>query len=57
LFKGEERGLREFRKHLNWYFKGMKNSKMLKERVNTLSKFDEFLEIIKIFGRIEKCKT
>ena len=57
LFKGEERGLREFRKHLNWYFKGMRNSKMLKERVNTLSKFDEFLEIIKIFGRIEECKT
>ena len=34
----EERGaMREFRKHINWYIKGMRNATLYKNRANSIS--------------------
>ncbi|MFH1824085.1 MAG: tRNA dihydrouridine synthase DusB [Candidatus Firestonebacteria bacterium] len=55
-FKGEERGTREFRKHLHWYFKGVRGFKLLRQRINTLSTFDEFLKLMRDFEEENLCK-
>ncbi len=35
--RGEARGIREMRKHLAWYFKGMPGAARLREKINTMS--------------------
>lgn len=45
--KGEERGIKEARKHIAWYIKGMKDSSFVKTRVFksvTLAEIDELFE-------------
>jgi len=44
--KGPKIGILEFRKHLAWYIKGMKNSTFLKTKAFRASTFDEFSDII-----------
>ena len=38
--KGESRGIKEARKHIAWYIKGLKDSSALKSKVFTISEFD-----------------
>ena len=38
--KGESRGIKEARKHIAWYIKGLKDSSTLKSKVFTISEFD-----------------
>jgi tRNA-dihydrouridine synthase B len=36
-FSGERRGVKEMRKHLSWYFKGMPGSARMRDRVNAMT--------------------
>ena len=47
--KGEERGIKEARKHIAWYIKGMKNSSELKTLIFKTSKYDETIKILSEF--------
>ena len=47
--KGEERGIKEARKHIAWYIKGMKNSSELKSIIFKTSKYDETTNILSNF--------
>ncbi len=44
-YKGEYTGIREARKHLAWYIKGLKNSTNAKTLLNTANSYDEVVEI------------
>lgn len=44
--KGENIGVREMRKHISWYLKGMKNSNGIKNRINTIKEKDEIENIL-----------
>ncbi len=39
--KGEKMGVREMRKHIAWYLKGMKDSNEVKNKINTIVSLDE----------------
>ncbi len=54
-YKGEHTGMREFRKHLLWYFKGMKGLKHLRPLVNSLGTLTEFHRILEIAGKGDLC--
>lgn len=45
LFKGENRAVREMRKHIAWYLKGLRDSAKVRETVN---KVDSAVELIRI---------
>ena len=47
--KGEEKGIKEARKHIAWYIKGMKNSSELKSLIFKTSKYDETTKILSDF--------
>ena len=40
-FKGEYLGIREMRKHVAWYTKGMKGSAKLRDQINLVESYDE----------------
>ncbi len=40
-FKGEYLGIREMRKHVGWYTKGMKGSAKLRDEINKVESYDE----------------
>ena len=42
--KGEYVGIREFRKHLCWYLKNMKESSKIRAKVNTIENVNELIE-------------
>lgn len=44
--KGEKLGVREMRKHLAWYLKGMRNSNEVKNRINTIDHKYEIINIL-----------
>lgn len=44
--KGEHIGVREMRKHINWYIKGMKNASQLKNQVNKIETKEEMIEVL-----------
>ncbi len=46
-FKGEYTGVREMRKHIQWYTTGMKNSSELRRKVNLSESIEDLEEIIK----------
>lgn len=48
-YKGEK-NIREFRKHLSWYFKGIPGAKKIRSKLFEINNFDDILEIIKIFN-------
>ena len=45
-FKGEFIGIREMRKHIAWYTKGLKDSSELRVKVNKTESYDELLNLI-----------
>lgn len=44
--KGENVGVREMRKQLAWYLKGLQNSNEVKNKINTLSHREEIIELL-----------
>lgn len=44
--KGEEVGVREMRKHLAWYIKGMQGSNEIKNRINTTNNKVDMIDIL-----------
>ena len=46
-FKGEYTGVREMRKHIQWYTTGMKNSSELRRKVNLSESIEDLEKIIK----------
>ncbi len=44
--KGEKTGVREMRKHMAWYLKGIRNSNIVKNRINTIVTRDEMEEVL-----------
>ena len=45
--KGEYTAIREMRKHVAWYVKGMKNATIIRNEINTYETYDECVEIFK----------
>lgn len=45
--KGEYTAVREMRKHIGWYLKGMPSAKILKDEINKLENFSEILYLLK----------
>ncbi len=45
-FKGEYQGIREMRKHVAWYTRGMKGSARLREKVNQVESYEELQELL-----------
>lgn len=45
--KGEYTAVREMRKHIGWYLKGMPSAKIVKDEVNKLENFSEILQLLK----------
>lgn len=44
--KGERVGVREIRKHIAWYLKGLRNSNEIKNQINTMDKKNEMIETL-----------
>ncbi len=47
LYKGEDVGMREARKHVAWYIKGLKDSAFFRNEAGHLKTLDEFYSLIK----------
>ena len=45
-FKGDFIGIREMRKHVAWYTKGMKGSAKLRDAINQVESYEELVEIL-----------
>ena len=44
--KGEYTGIREMRKHLAYYTKGLKNSSVIRNHINTLETKEELINVL-----------
>ena len=44
--KGEYNGIREMRKHIGWYTKGMENGSSIRNHINTITDKDELIKAI-----------
>ena len=44
--KGEYTGTREIRKHMSWYVKGLKNSSVIRDKINKVESKEEFQRIL-----------
>ena len=59
-YKGEYQGIREMRKHVAWYTKGLHGSARLREQINAVETYQELekiLDIIIAIGyNIENCE-
>lgn len=45
--KGEYTGIREMRKHLAYYTKGLKDSSIIRSRINQTQSKDELIDVLK----------
>ncbi len=45
-FKGDFIGIREMRKHVAWYTKGMKGSAKLRDAINQVESYEELVELL-----------
>lgn len=45
-FKGESRGIREMRKHIAWYLKGLRDSTRIRETINKAVSYEELTEVL-----------
>ena len=45
-FKGDYLGIREMRKHVSWYTKGMEGSAKLRDAINRVESYEELEELI-----------
>ena len=46
-YKGEYTAVREMRKHIGWYLKGLPNSAEIKNRINQMESKEEIIELLK----------
>jgi len=44
--KGEYTGIREMRKHIAWYTKGLKNSSVIRNYINTITSKEELIRAL-----------
>lgn len=44
--KGEYSGIREMRKHIAWYTKGMENSSAVRNHINTITSKEELIKAL-----------
>lgn len=44
--KTEDVAIKEMRKHLSWYIKSMKDSSKMREKINTITKKDEMIQVL-----------
>ena len=44
--KGEYTGIREMRKHIAWYTKGLENASELRNNVNQITNKEELIEVL-----------
>lgn len=51
-FKGEPRAVREMRKHIAWYLKGLRDSARIRESVNKAISIDELMIILKEYREV-----
>lgn len=51
-YKGERIAVKEMRKHIAWYIKGLKNSAIIKQKINTLNYFKEIKEMLVQYNEI-----
>jgi tRNA-dihydrouridine synthase B len=49
--KGEKLGIKEIRKHLVWYLKGMPHTASLKETIFRLEKKDEIVQLLQVYAK------
>ena len=49
-YKGEFCGIREMRKHVAWYTKGMHGSARLREQINAVESYEELEKILTVLG-------
>lgn len=49
-FKGEYLGIREMRKHVAWYTKGMPGSAKLRDAINKVESYEELEELLQCLG-------
>ncbi len=47
-YKGENRGIKEARKHISWYLKGIKGAAELRSRAYNLNNMDEFEDMCRL---------
>ncbi len=52
--KGEQRGVKEARKHIAWYIKGMKGSVRLKDIVFKITSLEELIEVLENYLKYDK---
>ena len=45
-YKGVEAGIREMRKHISWYLKGLPNANRVKNSVNSLTSADAICDLL-----------
>lgn len=50
-YSGENRGIREMRKHLAWYIKGLPGSARMKDRINQLTTFEGVSEALEEYEK------
>lgn len=53
-FKGDRVGIREMRKHIAWYIKGLKNSNEVKNVINKLDNMEEIIEVLEEYRKTLK---
>lgn len=51
--KGENVGIREFRKHGAWYIKGLKNSALMRERINKITDLQTMCDELKKYFELQ----
>lgn len=51
LYKGEEKSIREMRKHIGWYLKGLKGSAKMRNEINQLTDLQEVFSLIEDYQR------
>lgn len=44
--KGEYTAIREMRKHISWYTKGLKNSSVIRNYINTITSKEELIKAL-----------
>ena len=50
--KREYTGIREMRKHLAYYTKGLKNSSVIREKINTIENKEELIDSLTEYFKI-----
>ena len=54
-YKGENIGVKEMRKHIAWYIKGLKNATSVKNMINTINSKEELIDVLLSYKRDVEC--